>query len=245
MQLHPMISTEVQSHTSPVENPLLAQLSLVESQLLALQDVSIDTSTLSRSRRNDSQKTTGLELLLQSCLNLSLRSQSISLLLLYTLALLLRLVGGSLLLASSAEVGSVVGLIPLSERGSINVDNGRLGEGVGSDEFVVGRMESDDNHTDFAGNALRSPREVAGFETESTELSVATTGTDEMDSLGSDTGVGFLSAGFESALLPCKNSQFSGRNTCLRTCGLSTTHGNMHAWRQRQSACVCCHEKYP
>jgi hypothetical protein len=36
MQLHPMISTEVQSHTNPVENPLLAQLSLVESQLLAL-----------------------------------------------------------------------------------------------------------------------------------------------------------------------------------------------------------------
>lgn len=152
-----MISTEVQSHTSPVENPLLAQLSLVESQLLALQDVSIDTSTLSRSRRNDSQKTTGLELLLQSCLNLSLRSQSISLLLLYTLALLLRLVGGSLLLASSAEVGSVVGLIPLSERGSIDVDDGRLGEGVGSDEFVVGRMESNDNYTDLAGNTLRGP----------------------------------------------------------------------------------------
>jgi hypothetical protein len=49
MQLHPMMSTEVQSHTSNVENPLLAQLSLVESQLLALQDVTINTATLSRS----------------------------------------------------------------------------------------------------------------------------------------------------------------------------------------------------
>ncbi len=125
------------------------------------------------------------------------------------------------------------------------MDDGGFGEGVGSDEFVVGRMESNDNYTDLAGNTLRSPREVAGFETESTELSVTTTGTDKMDSLGSDTGVGFLSAGFESALLPCKNSQFSGRNTCLKTYGLSTTHGNMHAWHQRRSACVCCHERYP
>jgi hypothetical protein len=125
------------------------------------------------------------------------------------------------------------------------VDDGGLGEGVCSDEFVVGRMESDDNHTDLTSNTLRSPGEVAGFETESTELSVATTGTDEMDSLGSDTGVRFLSAGFESALLPCKISQFSGRNTCLKTHGLSTTHGNMHAWHQRRSACVCYHERYP
>ena len=106
-------------------------------------------------------------------------------------------------------------------------------------------MVGDDDHADLAGNALRGPREVAGLETQSAELSVATTGTDEMDSLGSDTGVGFLSAGFESALLPCKNSQFSGRNTCLRTCGLSTTHGNMLSWRQTQSACGGNHEKYP
>jgi hypothetical protein len=49
MQLHPMIATEVQTHTSPVRNALLAQLSLVESQLLTLQDVTINTSALSRS----------------------------------------------------------------------------------------------------------------------------------------------------------------------------------------------------
>ena len=69
-------------------------------------------------------------------------------------------------------------------------------------------MEGDDNHTDLAGDALRAPREVAGFETESTVLSVSTTGTDEMDSLWADTGIGFLSAGFKSALLPCKILSF-------------------------------------
>jgi hypothetical protein len=99
-------------------------------------------------------------------------------------------------------------LIPLSERSSIDLDDGGFGESVGSDQFVVGRMESDNDHTDFASDSLRGPREVARFETKSTELSVTTTGADEMDSLGSDTGVGFLSAGFESALLPCKILSF-------------------------------------
>ena len=78
-----------------------------------------------------------------------------------------------------------------------------LGQGVGSDQLVVGWMVCDDDDTDLAGHTLRSPREVAGLETEGTVFAVASTGTDEMDSLGSDTGVGLLSAGFESALLPC------------------------------------------
>lgn len=99
-------------------------------------------------------------------------------------------------------------LVPLSERSSIDLDDGGFGESVGSDQLVVGRMESDNDHTDLASDSLRGPREVARFETKSTELSVTTTGADEMDSLGSDTSVGFLSAGFESALLPCKILSF-------------------------------------
>jgi hypothetical protein len=80
------------------------------------------------------------------------------LLLLYALALLLWLsICSSLLLTSSAEVGAVVCLIPLSEGSSIDMDDSGFGKGVGSDEFVVGRMESDDNYTDLAGNTLRSP----------------------------------------------------------------------------------------
>src|SRR4051794_15532308 len=103
MQLHAMLSTEIHANAQPLGNDLLAQLALVESQLLALQDVSINTSTLSRSGRDDSVKTTSLELFLQSGLDLSLCSVSISLLLFNTLALLLRLVSllSSLLLTSS------------------------------------------------------------------------------------------------------------------------------------------------
>ena len=134
--------------------------------------------------------------------------------------------------------------VPLTERSGIDLDDSGFGEGVGSDKFVVGRMEGDDDDTDLAGDSLRSPREVAGFEAEGTELAVTTTGAHKMDSLSSDTGVGFLTSGFESALLPCKFLVFRLEHMS-ETYGLSTTHGNMLAWHQRRSVCVCCHERYP
>lgn len=99
-----------------------------------------------------------------------------------------------------------MGLVPLTERSGINLDDGGLGEGVGADQLVVGRVEGHNDDTGLAGNTLRAPGEVAGLETESTELAVATTGADEMDTLGTNTGVGGLSAGFEGALLPCKST---------------------------------------
>jgi len=86
-------------------------------------------------------------------------SQTSSLLLLYTLALFLGLSGflTSLLLTSATKLGTVVRLIPLSKRGSIDLDDGGFGEGVGSDKLVVGRMEGDDDDTDLSCNTFRSP----------------------------------------------------------------------------------------
>jgi len=80
-------------------------------------------------------------------------------LLLYSLALLLWLgnLCSCLLLTSSTQILSIVCLVPLTERSGINLNNGGFGEGISSDKFVVGRMESYDNNTDFTGNALRSP----------------------------------------------------------------------------------------
>jgi len=135
-------------------------LSLVESKLLSLQDVTITTSTLSGSRGDNGEETTSLKLLLQSRLNLSDSGEAVVVLLLDGLALLgvrLNNLLASLLLTSSAQVLSVVCLVPLTERSSIDLNNGRSGEGVGSDKLVVGGVESDDNHTDLAGNALRGP----------------------------------------------------------------------------------------
>ena len=114
----------------------------------------------------------------------------------------------SLLLTSATEILAVVCFIPLTERSGIDLDDGGLGEGVGSDKFVVRWMEGDDNNTDLAGDSLRGPREVTSFEAKGTELAITTTGAHKMDSLCTDTGVGFLSAGFESALLPCKILSF-------------------------------------
>ena len=55
-------------------------------------------------------------------------------------------------------------LIPLAEGIGIDLDHGGLGEGVRADEFVVGRVEGDGNDTDFAGDALAAPGEVAGVD---------------------------------------------------------------------------------
>lgn len=96
-----------------------------------------------------------------------------------------------------------MGLVPLTERSGIDLDNGGLGQGVGTDELVVGRVVGDGNDTGLAGDTLRAPGEVARVETEGTELAVATTGADEMDTLGTDTGVGGLTALLES----CKDEK--------------------------------------
>lgn len=89
-------------------------------------------------------------------------------------------------------------LEPLSEWGSVDLDDGGFCEGVRADEFVVRRMVDDSNHTGLAGNALGSPGVVAGFEAESAEFSVTATGADKMNTLSSNTGIGGLAALLES-----------------------------------------------
>ena len=50
--------------------------------------------------------------------------------------------------------------VPLSERCCVDLNYGGFCESVCADKFIVGRVESDDNNADFAGNTLRTPREV-------------------------------------------------------------------------------------
>jgi hypothetical protein len=178
---------------------LLPDSTLVEGELLTLQDVTINATTLARTAGNNGVETTGLELALEGGLDLALCGETLLLLALNRLALLHLLLG--LLLASAAKGGAVVGLVPLTEWGGIDLDDGGLGEGVGADQLVVRRVESDGDDTDFAGDALAAPGEVAGIETERAELAVAATGADEVDTLGSDTGVGRLATLLESSVL--------------------------------------------
>lgn len=117
------------------------ELALVEGELLTLQDVAIGTSRLTRAARNDGVETTGFELLLESRVDLAGGGEAGSLLLLDRLALLHLLRGlALLLLAAAAERLAVVSLVPLTEGGSVDLDDGGLGQGVGADKFVVGRV---------------------------------------------------------------------------------------------------------
>lgn len=184
------------------------KLALVESKLLTLQNVTVAAAGLAGTARDDGVQTTGLELLLDGVLNLAGSGVPRGLLLLDGLALLLvlgvlALLGGLGLLASTADALAVVGLVPLTEGGGVDLDDGALGQGVGTDELVVGRVVGDGDDTGLAGAALRAPGEVAGVETQGTELVVAAAGADGVDALGANTGVGTLATSFESALLPC------------------------------------------
>merc|ERR1711964_592156 len=95
----------------------------------------------------------------------------------------------------------VVCFVPLSERSSVDLDNGGLGQGVGSDEFVVGRVVGDDDDTDFASDTFTTPAEVARFQAERSVFCVTTSGSDKMDSFVADTGVRWLTTLLEGSLL--------------------------------------------
>lgn len=82
---------------------LLSDSTLVESKLLALQDVAVDTAALARSAGDDGVETTGLELALEGWLDLAGGLGALLLLLLDALALLHILHSLGLLLASTAE----------------------------------------------------------------------------------------------------------------------------------------------
>jgi hypothetical protein len=142
----------------PKDHPLLPEGTLVEGELLTLEDVTIAATALARARGDNGEDTTGLKLPLQSALNLAGCLEAISLLLLNAVRLLLVLLFlASLGLPPAAERLTVMGLKPQTEGGRIDLDNGGLGESVGTDELVVGRMVDDTNHTGLLGDALRAP----------------------------------------------------------------------------------------
>lgn len=119
----------------------MVDLALVESELLTLEDVAIGTAGLAGAGGDDGVETTGLELLLESGVDLATGGEAGSLLLLNRLGLLHLLNGLTLLLlASTAEGLAIVGLVPLTERSGIDLNDGGLGQGVGADKLVVGRV---------------------------------------------------------------------------------------------------------
>ena len=117
------------------------ELALVEGELLTLQDVAVAAAGLAGTAGDDGVETTGLELLLDGGVNLAGGGETGSLLSLDGLALLDLLESlALLLLATAAEGLAVVGLVPLTEGRSVNLDDGGLGQGVRADKLVVRRV---------------------------------------------------------------------------------------------------------
>lgn len=184
---------------------LLVQLALVESELLALEDVTIAAAGLARAGGDNSVQATGLELLLERRVDLAAALlKARSLLLLDALGALGLLDGlALLLLATTAEQLAVVGLVPLAEGRGVDLHDGRLGQGVCAHELVVARVVGHGDDAHLARRALGRPRKVAAVETQGAVLVVAAAGADGVDALGADLGLGWLTAALENALLPC------------------------------------------
>jgi hypothetical protein len=224
---------------STTTTPLLPEKTLVEGELLTLEDVTIDTAALAGPGGDDGVETTSLELLLQSALDLAGGLEAVSLLLLDGVGLLLLLLLlGTLGLPPAAKSLAVVGLEPLPEGSGVDLDNSGLGQGVGADELVVGGMVDDSNDTGLLGDALGAPGVVAGVETESAELAVAATGADKMDALATNTGIGWLATLLESpkAMLnmTCRSDRVMHTSSC----------GSMRASHRTRSACDESRERY-
>jgi hypothetical protein len=135
------------------------EFTLVKSQLLPLKNIPITPTRLTRPARDDGIQSTSLKLLLERRINLSASSKPSSLLTLNRFAFLhlffrLSILGSLGLLASTTERLAIVCLIPLTERGGVNLNNSRFRESVGTDELVIGRVVSDDNDTRLAGATL-------------------------------------------------------------------------------------------
>ena len=109
----------------------------------------------------------------------------------------------SLTLAKSLPVMS---LIPLTEGGGIDLDDGSLNQSLGTNKFVVTGIVDNIDDTGLAADGLTTPGETARIETESTVLDVTSTDTDGMDTLGTELGVGRLTTKFELSLLTVEST---------------------------------------
>lgn len=86
------------------------------------------------------------------------------------------------------EVDAVVLLVPLTEGGGIDLDDGALHEGVRAHQLVVRGVVDDTEDPRLTGDSLRGPGVVAGLETQSAVLDAATTASDGVNPLGAELG---------------------------------------------------------
>ena len=109
------------------------------------------------------------------------------------------------------ELNAVVLEVPLTEGGSVDLDDGVAHKSVGTDELVVGGVVHNVEDAGAGGNTLSGPGEVAGLEAEGTTLDEAVPAADEVDDLGADTSHGGLAADLVLPLLAVGFALATGR----------------------------------
>ena len=130
--------------------------------------------------------------------------------------------------------------VPLSEGSGIDLYNRRFRQCICSDKFVVGSVIDDDDNTGLACYSFRSPREIAAIESQSTEFLVASTSSDEMDSLVSDTCVCWLTTFLESSEGVLIHDTIGNPPDVV-----TFSYGSRRALHQWRPFCVLNHERYP
>jgi len=148
------------------------------------------------------------------------------------LALLSLLLGFAFLDLLLADLDTVVLLVPLSERSSVNLNDAVLHQSVGSDQLVVGGIVQYSQDTGLGGSSLSGPVEVTSLETKSAVFDVSTTATDRVDTLGSKLGQGGRATHLKLSLLADSDTLSTGSSALMdgvtRSLDSSTTY---KSWR--------------
>lgn len=117
------------------------------------------------------------------------------------MARLLNWLGGGSSSGLLAEVNSVVLQVPLSERGSIDLNNGVLSDSLGSDILTVGSVVHSVEDSRLMSDVLTWPNEVTSVQSKGSVLHVSTTASNKMDSLGTNLSVSSGTSELELSLL--------------------------------------------
>merc|ERR1719483_1967241 len=180
-------------------------LSQVELQLLAFQHVSVSPAALAGSGGDGCKNTTRSELIQESCFNLAL---------LLPLRILLGGLLGPLLVDDSllnvrklgsllsSQRKSIVRLVPLTERSSVDDHDGALHKSLGSDQLVVASIVDNINDPSLASNSLGTPGKVSSVEPECPVLLVASPDPQSVNPLWGQLGHGGGSSQLKLPLLP-------------------------------------------
>ena len=89
----------------------------------------------------------------------------------------------------------------MTERCSVNDNNGILHQGLGSDQLIVASVVHDIDDTCLSGDGLATPGKVASVQPQGTELFVSTPASDGVDAPGAQLGHGGGTADLELPLL--------------------------------------------